>query len=44
MCEYTGLSIFMIYAFVQAADLIKVLVGYVLIKKGVWVTNLVDAI
>lgn len=44
LCEYTGLSIFMIYAFVQAADLIKVLVGYVLIKKGVWVTNLVDAI
>lgn len=42
LCKYTGFSIFIIYALIQAADLIKVLVGYVLIKKGVWVTNLVE--
>lgn len=41
LCRYTGLSIYLIYAFVQAADVIKLLVGYVLFKKGVWVTNLV---
>ena len=30
-----------VYALVQSADLIKVVVGYVLVKKGIWITNLV---
>lgn len=42
LCNFTGLPVFVVYAAVQAADLIKVGVGSVLIKKGVWVSNLVE--
>lgn len=42
LCNFTGLSVFAVYAIVQAADLIKVAVGSILIKKGVWISNLVE--
>lgn len=42
LCNLTGLPILGVFAIVQALDLIKVLVGYVLIKMGVWITNLVE--
>ena len=42
LCSYTGLPILGIYAIVQAADLIKVGIGYVLIRKGMWISNLVE--
>lgn len=42
LCKFTRLPILLIYTIVQAADFIKVLVGYVLVKKGVWITNLVE--
>ncbi len=42
LCKFTGLPILVIYAIIQAADFIKVLVGYVLVKKEVWITNLVE--
>ncbi len=41
LCNFTDLPILAIYAIVQGADLIKVAVGYFLIRKGVWVSNLV---
>lgn len=41
MSHFTGLNIYVIYITIQAVDIIKVLVGYILIKKGVWITNLV---
>ncbi len=41
LCNYTGLPVLLIYALVQSADLIKVAVGYVLIRKGVWISNIV---
>lgn len=41
LCQFTELSIFVIYTVVQALDLIKIAVGYVLIRKGVWISNLV---
>ena len=41
MCKWSGLPILAIYAIVQSADMIKVIVGYILVKKGVWITNLV---
>lgn len=44
LCEYTGLPILMIYAIVHAADIIKVAIGYVLIRKGVWISNLAEEI
>ena len=41
LCSYTALPVLAVYAVVQSADLIKVVVGYILVKKGVWITNLV---
>lgn len=42
LCRFTSLSIFTIYTIVQSADIIKVVVGYIMIKKGIWISNLVD--
>ena len=41
LCNGTGLPIFSVYAMVQSVDLIKVAVGAVLIRKGIWISNLV---
>ncbi len=41
LCKFTSLPIIVIYALIQAADLIKVIIGAILIKKGVWISNLV---
>lgn len=42
LCEFTGLPVITIFAIVQALDFIKVTVGYVLVRKGVWISNLVN--
>lgn len=42
LCNFTGMPILAVYAIVQAADFIKVTVGYILIKKGVWISNIVS--
>ena len=42
LCQFTGLPILGIYAIVQAADILKLLIGYILIQKGVWISNLVE--
>lgn len=42
LCRFTDMPILAVYALVQSADLIKVAVGYVLIRKGVWITNIVN--
>lgn len=42
LSSFTSLPILGVYAIVQSADMIKVIVGYVLVKKGIWITNLVD--
>lgn len=42
LCNLTGLPILVIYAVVQAADIIKVIVGYVMIQKGIWISNIVE--
>lgn len=41
LCRHSVLSIMVIFTLVQSLDFIKVIVGYVLIKKGVWMNNLV---
>ncbi len=41
LCELTTLPILGIYAIIQAADLIKLCIGYILIRKGVWISNIV---
>lgn len=42
LSRFTAIPVLGVYAIVQSADMIKVIVGYILIKKGIWVTNLVD--
>lgn len=42
LCKYTSIPIMYVYTIIQAADFIKVIVGYILIKKEVWLTNLVS--
>ena len=42
LCRYTPLPILAIYAVIQALDLIKLVIGGILIRKGVWISNLVE--
>lgn len=41
LCHFTTLPILAVYAIVQALDFIKVTIGYILIRKGVWISNIV---
>lgn len=41
LCYFTSLDIFAIYIIVQSADIIKVVIGTILIKKGLWISNIV---
>ncbi|MGN0347807.1 MAG: MATE family efflux transporter [Lachnospiraceae bacterium] len=42
LCKFSALPILAIYAIVQCADFIKVTIGYVMIRKGIWLTNLAE--
>lgn len=42
LCTYSGLPVIGIYAIVQAADIIKVIIGFVLVKRGLWISNIVE--
>ena len=42
LSRFTGLYIIWIFAFVQIADWIKCVIGVVLVKKGVWMNNIVQ--
>lgn len=41
LARFTSLDIVKLYFIVQSAELIKCAIGYVLIKKGVWLSNIV---
>ncbi|MCR4648708.1 MAG: MATE family efflux transporter [Lachnospiraceae bacterium] len=41
LSHYTNLNILGIYITIQCLDIIKVIVGYIMIKKGIWMSNLV---
>ena len=43
LSRYTGLPIMAVYLLVNGADLIKCIIGFVLVKKGVWVNNIVNS-
>lgn len=43
LCFFTPLPILAVYSVVQAADIIKVIVGFVLIKKEKWISNIVES-
>lgn len=42
LVHFTALPIIPLYAIVNGLDLLKCIVGYVLIKRGVWVNNIVS--
>ncbi len=42
LSRYTGISAVYIFASVQIADWIKCIIGYTLVKKGVWIQNIVN--
>lgn len=42
LCFLTELPIITIYAIVQSADIIKIIIGSVMIKKGIWISNIAE--
>ena len=42
VCTFSSLPILPIFIIVQSLDIIKLIVGYILVKKGIWITNLVE--
>ncbi|MDE7358486.1 MAG: MATE family efflux transporter [Lachnospiraceae bacterium] len=42
LSRYTNLPVVAVYAFVQMGDWIKCVIGFVLVKKGVWLQNIVS--
>ena len=41
LSRYTNLSVIVIFAAVHSMDLIKCVIGYVLVRKNVWMKNIV---
>lgn len=44
LTRFTALPILTVYAAVQALDLIKCAIGFVLVKKGVWLNNMIEVV
>lgn len=42
LSNYTGLNILVVYGIVQSLEIIKCIVGFILIKKGVWINNIIE--
>ncbi len=42
LSRYTNISAVYIFAFVQIADWIKCIIGFTLVRKGVWIQNIVS--
>lgn len=42
LAKFTSLNILWMYFFVQLADAIKAVIGLILVKKGVWLHNIVE--
>lgn len=42
LCRFTALPVLAIYAIVQSVDIIKFAIGFILIKKGIWISNIVS--
>ena len=43
LSRFTELPVLAIYALVQVADFIKCIIGFILVKKGVWLRNIVTS-
>ena len=44
LCLFTDLPVLAVYIIVQAADILKIVIGTIMIRKGIWVTNLAEEI
>lgn len=42
LSRFTSLSVLLIFALVQMGDWIKCIIGFILVKKGVWVHNIIS--
>jgi Na+-driven multidrug efflux pump len=42
LAHFTGINILWMYAFVQAFELTKCAFGLIMVKKGVWLNNIVS--
>ena len=42
LSRFTDIAVVPLYMLVQGTELIKAVIGYVLVKKGVWLRNLVS--
>lgn len=44
ICNFTAIPIYGVYTIILSFDIIKVIIGYILIQKGVWISNLAKEI
>lgn len=42
LSRFTSISVIYIFLCIQLADIIKAVIGYILMKKGIWIHNLVN--
>lgn len=42
LSRFTAIPVISVYVLVQLADLIKCVIGFILVKKGVWLQNIVE--
>ncbi|TCL58528.1 putative MATE family efflux protein [Kineothrix alysoides] len=42
LTRYTGIYIIVLYLFCQLIDIIKCIIGFVLVKKGVWIQKIIE--
>lgn len=42
LSRFTALPVLAVYALVQTGDIIKCVIGFILVKKGVWLQNIVE--
>ena len=43
LSHFTGVHVLAVFALVQVGDILKCIVGFVLVKKGVWLQNIVSS-
>ncbi len=41
LCSHTSLNIVTVYLLVQSLDILKCILGFILVKKGIWIRNIV---
>lgn len=42
LSRYTAIPVLGVYAMVQLGDIIKCIIGFILVKKGIWLQNIVE--